>query len=79
VTVRASTREEGAEAAVVDGSANYTALSSDLYPLIIQSESIRARDDHEREGASNEKQIKFGGHVNAITRTGSRQKYQSHV
>lgn len=28
-----------------------TALSSDLYPLIIQSESIRARDDHEREGA----------------------------
>jgi len=58
-------------------SANYcTFLVPAYYSVRINPRAWRPRTG---ERASNEKQIKFGGHVNAITRAGSWQKYQSHV
>lgn len=53
-----------------DGAANYCTFLGPVRRLLF-SPNQSARDDRERTGgrASNEKQIKFGGHVNAITRT----------
>lgn len=53
-----------------DGGANYCTFLGPV-PRLLFSPNQSARDDRERTGgrASNEKQIKFGGHVNAITRT----------